>query len=688
MSVQPAPRPRAGDLVEQRVDAAVSLALDGFLILEMFERHKNPIGERWQELGMSDPETIARVLHRERRQYGVFPPAGSRLLVIDFDVPAIFEQLSPLIPPTLVVKTAKGWHVYGRLPDGVEEADVPRTFEGGEIRIGGSGQVVGPFGMHPSGAVYTPENGTLKPVILPVELLDALKVSHAAKTGAQRAARGPDDAGWAVTEPGRHDFLLARGRNLRGLGLSGARLREELQRLNVERCSPPKDRAEVDALADWIEQRIGDDPPHPRIVATPTALPGPAGQEVVEPAPTWPTPPAAAAYHGVLGALVRALEDEVEPDPAGILGGLLAAFGALAGNGRVLYQAGAQAPSLFVVLVGDSAVSRKGTSYGMVRTIFELAGYSLNPVLVPGLGSGEGLVGHLQRRVADESDNRALVVESEFGRLLRIINREGSTLSPILREAWDGVPLGRVLARDSKVVPDHHVCLYANTNRRELRQQLTETNGADGLGNRFLWLAVRRTKLVPLPPRPDPLVAPHIADLAVALDFARRTGTVSMGVDAADHWTAWYSTRAPRLGLLGVLTARAEAQVARLAMVYALADRSETIGLEHLEAAIAFWEYAERSAGFIFGESTGNRHADVLLGWLQRGDEYGWKEAKLALGMRTAADLQEVVDLLTAVDLAEVVERPHPRGGRSVRIIRAKGAKGAKGAEPAHGNEG
>ena len=57
-----------------------------------------------------------------------------------------------------------------------------------------------------------------------------------------------------VTEPGRHAFLLDRARNLRGIGLSGPRLREELQRLNRDRCSPPKAEIEVNDIADWIDQ--------------------------------------------------------------------------------------------------------------------------------------------------------------------------------------------------------------------------------------------------------------------------------------------------------------------------------------------------------------------------------------------------------------------------------------------------
>lgn len=255
--------------MQARLDAALALASNGFQLVEMLEGHKEPLGREWQKLGMTDAKSIARVLRRRSpaRQLGAWPPPGSGLLVIDFDKRQAFEQLRHLLPDTLMVHSSEkepGWrgvHVYAKLPAGVNEADVPRTFAGGEVRVGGSGQVVAPWGRHPSGALYEPLNGTLAIGQASAELIAALRGSHAAKTGAQRAARGPDDAGWTVAEPGRHDFLVARGRNLRGHGLSGPRLLDELRRLNAERCEPPKADEEVAAIAEWIEGNIGDDPP-------------------------------------------------------------------------------------------------------------------------------------------------------------------------------------------------------------------------------------------------------------------------------------------------------------------------------------------------------------------------------------------------------------------------------------------
>ena len=69
--------------------------------------------------------------------------------------------------------------------------------------------------------------------------------------------------------------------------------------------------------------------------------------------------------------------------------------------------------------------------------------------------------------------------------------------------------------------------------------------------------------------------------------------------------------------MLGAITARAEAQVMRLALIYALLDRSTVIGATHLRAALAVWEYAEASAEFIFGNRMGDPDADNIFNALK-----------------------------------------------------------------------
>lgn len=66
-------------------------------------------------------------------------------------------------------------------------------------------------------------------------------------------------------------------------------------------------------------------------------------------------------------------------------------------------------------------------------------------------------------------------------------------------------------------------------------------------------------------------------------------------------------------GRLGGVINRGEAQVMRLACLYALQDMSYVVRPEHLMAALALWQYCEVSARYIFGQRLGDPAADELL---------------------------------------------------------------------------
>ena len=183
---------------------------------------------------------------------------------------------------------------------------------------------------------------------------------------------------------------------------------------------------------------------------------------------------------------------------------------------------------------------------------------------------------------------------------------------------------------------------------------------------------MRRTKLVPRPTSPGAVIdATVIARLYNAIDAAQQPQEMHFDAEAAERWDWFYAEMAitTRLGLAGAVTARHEAQVARLSLVYALADGADAIGSEHLEAAIAFADYARRSVVWALGDSTGDRHADVLRSMLTDG-EVGWEDGKRALGLRTAAEMVEAVSVLVDAGLAEVATASSG-GGRPRRVIRA-----------------
>src|SRR4029453_4519510 len=64
-------------------------------------------------------------------------------------------------------------------------------------------------------------------------------------------------------------------------------------------------------------------------------------------------------------------------------------------------------------------------------------------------------------------------------------------------------------------------------------------------------------------------------------------------------------------------------------ILYALLDCSAEITLDHLNAALALWQYAEDSAASIFGDTTGDETADPLLRALRRAGESGLTREQL-----------------------------------------------------------
>src|SRR5262249_9294608 len=123
-----------------------------------------------------------------------------------------------------------------------------------------------------------------------------------------------------------------------------------------------------------------------------------------------------------------------------------------------------------------------------------------------------------------------LVVESELGNVLRVLARDGNTLSGVLRLAWDGDTL-RTMTKNSPIrASNPHASLIGHITAEELERYLTHFEIFNGLGNRFLWACVRRSKRLPFGGSIDGgSVARLGSRLATALDHARGVGL--MGLD-------------------------------------------------------------------------------------------------------------------------------------------------------------
>jgi DNA-binding transcriptional ArsR family regulator len=168
-----------------------------------------------------------------------------------------------------------------------------------------------------------------------------------------------------------------------------------------------------------------------------------------------------------------------------------------------------------------------------------------------------------------------------------------------------------------------HVSIIAHVTKAELLRYLTSSECGNGFANRFMWLCVKRSKLLPEGGNlSESDVAPLRARLRAAVEFAKGVGEMVRDDEARAMWHAVYTQLSEaKPGLLGAVTSRAEAHVTRLSCIYALLDRSPMVKSAHLEAAIAFWQYAEDSARFIFGDALGDPVADEILKALKANKE-------------------------------------------------------------------
>jgi hypothetical protein len=348
-------------------------------------------------------------------------------------------------------------------------------------------------------------------------------------------------------------------------------------------------------------------------------------------APAWPTMNEA-AWHGVAGDVVRTIEPHSESDPVAILIQFLTCAGNIIGNCPFYQVEGTRhRANLFAVLVGETAKARKGTSWDRISEIVRIADERWYAERAKGgLSSGEGLINEVRDPVQKWNskekqfetldpgiaDKRLMVTESEFAGVLAVAERHGNTISSTVRKAWDGSKLATMTRSSALSATGAHISIIGHITEDELRARLTRTDTANGFGNRFLFMLVKRSKVLPFggDGLPDEVIFGLGERLKAAVVSASAIGRIGWTDAAADVWKAVYGPLSEgQRGLLGAVTSRAEAQVVRLALIYAALDGASNIDIPHIKAALAVWEYAEASAAHIFGASLGDPVADDIM---------------------------------------------------------------------------
>lgn len=359
------------------------------------------------------------------------------------------------------------------------------------------------------------------------------------------------------------------------------------------------------------------------------------GDELIVDKKDWPAPLEAEAFHGVGGDLVNSLIPHCEADKAALLIQFLVGFGNMIGR-QAFVRVGAAKHycNLFTVLIGDSSVGRKGTAWEYISEILKrVDDIWWQDCRIFGLGSGEGLIAAVKDpdpvdpeelkkprpSIAVPRDKRGFVTEGEFAATLNVFKREGSILSTVIRNSFDTGDLRSTVKRESMRATGAHISVVAHCTQMELKKLLSETDVFNGIGNRFMWVCSRRSKLLPFGGMPeDAILESLVTRIAAAALKAKSTGELTFSDEFKAAYEPLYCDLSQaKAGFMGVLTARAAPIILRLSAIYALLDELTVISASHLMAAVAVWQYAEASAKYIFGDSTGNHDADQILAALK-----------------------------------------------------------------------
>ncbi len=433
----------------------------------------------------------------------------------------------------------------------------------------------------------------------------------------------------------QHDTLVSIAGTMRARGCRYPEIEAALLEINRNRLEEPAPDENIKRIAASVckyapgnKRGIGGSGRH---MGDGAAVPDP---ETVK----WPAPIDEAAYYGLAGDVVRALEPQTEADPVALLIHVLVGVGNLVGRGPHFRVGGAtHHTNENAICVGKTSSARKGTAKADTFHILSTVDRAwVEDHVMAGLSTGEGLIWAVRDEIEKQepirekkritgyqtvitdkgvSDKRVLVIEPEFASVLRVAGRDGNILSTVYRQAWDSGLL-RVLNKNSPVkATGAHISVIGHITRDELLMELSNTDKVNGFGNRNLWLCVQRSKFLPDGGDWDRVdLGPLVTRLDNVVEFARGVGEMHRNSEARAMWHEVYGQLSrERDGLFGALTSRAEAHVLRLSCIYALLGQSTEIQRCHLEAALAMWKYCEDSAEIIFGNALGNQVADHIL---------------------------------------------------------------------------
>ena len=388
------------------------------------------------------------------------------------------------------------------------------------------------------------------------------------------------------------------------------------------------------------------------------------------------------ALPGIIGECVDLATADSEADPVAVLATLFVRFAAevyghAQDKGPFIYVGETvHPPRVFVVITGNSAKARKGTSQKPVERFFgrdlcdpeELARLNLPPPARESggpLSTGEGLAYQVRDNTETEAgrdphDKRLFIMDEELSSGLACMRREGNTLSMAFRVFWDSGDYTPLTKNNPVRVTGAHINIISHITKSELKAMLPTVHMVNGFANRILWICARRTQYVSLPKR---MPTDRLADLQLRIwklvAQAQALREVGMTPGAKDTWRNVYRELSQEVpGIVGAVVNRAEAQTLRLALIYALFDGKSVIDTPHIISALALWRYAHESAVFLFGENAADPVEQKILALLKMGPATATQIHKAFSSHISRERLQTALGNLESSNKIRVEKRP------------------------------
>lgn len=625
------PEPNEDGEFETPLAGALFMAAKGIPQIPLRARSKVPCIGDWPSVASCDPAVIEAWGARFGDcNFGSVSVLGSHF-VFEADSPEVkkrFDATGEKFSSQLIVESSpgKGHRYYRGVPgiSNISQSDTQR----GDFSVRADRQFcVSPGSIHPTtGKQY--RLFSKGPLVEPTQAEIAFWNSERKSQGSP-SKPSCDTEALVILDGQRNDSLFKIGARLRRDGATPEEIETILSRINVERCETPLDAEEIRQIsnsegryapaADRTLLLNGAEPGTSQVAATSQAA------EITRPNDAKITIPCSEEmFYGLAGRIIKRLQPETESHPVGNLLQLLAAFGNIVGpTAYYVIEDTKHFTNINTVRVGKSSKSRKGTGQARIERIAaQLDSTWFTSRNTSGLGSGEvviwevrdAVIGPVKDKKTGEAnivqidpgvtDKRLFISEGEFAGVLAVAGRKDSILSTVIRNAWDHKALRNKVKGSPAVCLDPHISISADITRDELLKLLSDSDRVNGFGNRFLWCFVERQGLKPFGGE-DIDWSNEIVELYKAVEFTRAQRRIFMDRGAREKWDRIYEDLSEDVpGVVGAVISRGEAQVIRLALIFAMLDLSEHITAEHLKAALALWQYCDDSARIIFGGIT------------------------------------------------------------------------------------